>query len=101
MKTDFPSLFEKAPAKIHVVARRAEPGIKTADCDKGVPTERAIAAWNVLGLGVGHQHMNRAAWRIRDALGDRPIFGRWNIRTPDGHTIAIHEPLGQVLQPVG
>ena len=71
-----PAAFLKLPAHVHVVAGDAELRIEPADRFEARFAERHVAAWDVLRLAVGKEHVHGTARRIGDALCDRPVI-RW------------------------
>jgi hypothetical protein len=54
-----PDLVLEPPAQIHVVAGGSEAGIEPADRRQRRSPERHVAARDVLGLGVGEEHVHR------------------------------------------
>src|SRR5207302_3639473 len=69
------------PADIHVVAGGPELRVEAADRLEAGLAERHVAAGDVLRLAVGQEDVNGPARRPRDALGDRSVTRRRDIRS--------------------
>ena len=100
VKPDASAARLQSPADVDVVAGRAIARIESADRLQCRSPERHVASGNVLGFGIGNQHVHRPTGRIRDAIGDRPVARRRDIRAADTDPIAGHEAICDVVQPV-
>src|SRR5205085_6994242 len=80
-----------APAKIDVVAGLVILGIEAADTFKDPAIPRHVAAGDVLGHGVGKEHMTRPAGSGRDTRLHPILRGRRNIRSPNARVIATQK----------
>src|SRR5262245_19359704 len=90
-EADSPASILQSPTDVDVVTSDAESGIKTPDRHQLFATVRHIAARNVLGDYVRQQHMNRSAWSVRNAVGDRAITRRGNIGTSNSDVLCSLE----------
>jgi hypothetical protein len=75
------------PAQVDVVAGGAVARIEAADRGERVAAKRHVAAGNVLGFAIGHEHVDRSAGRVGDALGDRPVAGGRDVGPADADAI--------------
>jgi hypothetical protein len=100
MEAERPALLLEPPADVDVVAGGAVLRIEAADGPESAAAESHVAARNVLGHLVAEQDVGGPAGRVRDALGDRSILGRHDVRTADAHVVAAREGASQVLEPL-
>ena len=90
----------QAPAKIDVVAGLVIFEIEAADVFEGPAIEGHVTAGNVLGDGVGEQHVARSARRGGDAGLDPVLRRRRNVRSADARVVAAEERADQIVEPV-
>jgi hypothetical protein len=96
-EAECPAARLQTPADINVVARRAELRIEPADRLEAVCSKRRVATRDVLRDFICQQHVRRAARRVRDALGDRTIAGRGDVRATDACVIGRAKRVRQIL----
>src|SRR5262245_56089138 len=68
VEADGSALLDQSPTQVDVVSCRSELRVAAANCEQGVASEGHVAAWDMLGLSIANQHMDRSAWRVRHAL---------------------------------
>ena len=91
-------MFEP-PANVHVVTSFEKLGIEAIDRLKSLTAERHVAAWDVFGDLVTHQHVNRLAGRSSNARGEPAIVGR-QVRPAHRRRSALRQLMYQMNQPV-
>ena len=92
--------FLEAPAEIDVVAGRAKLGVEPTEFLQHVFPDREVAAGNVLGLGVGDEHVDRPAGRVGDALGNRVRVRGRDVRSANRCAARPIEGVREVMHPV-
>ena len=93
-------LLLQPPAGVDVVAGDPELRIEAAHRQQVDATVGHVAAGDVLGLDVGHQHVHGPAGRVGDAGGDRPLVGGRDVGTADRGVVGGGEHGGQEPKPV-
>ena len=78
-EADLPAPRLQPPAHIHIVAGPEVDWVESADREERFAPERHVAAGHVLRDPIVEQHVRRASWRARDALGHRRIVGWDNV----------------------
>ena len=96
-----PTPLLQAPAHVDVVAGGTELRVESADRVQRHLPERHVAAGDVLSLAITQQHVHRTSRRACDALRDRSIVRRRDVRTTHTGVRAAHERRREVGQPVG
>ena len=99
-EADLPAPRLQPPAHIHIVAGAEVDRVEAADRQQRVAAERHVAAGHVLGDAVVEQHVRRPAGRARDALRDRRIVGRHDVRSARADDVGGQERLDEKRQPV-
>src|SRR6185312_9813357 len=74
----------EAPADVDIVAGGAVERVETAETEQDVAAKGHVAAGDMLGDVVAHQHMRRAAGRHGDGGGDEAVLGRREVRPAAG-----------------
>src|SRR5439155_22811910 len=95
-----PAPVPQAPAQVDVVAGGAEARIPPVDRLERVSAKRAVATGNVLGLAVGREDVDGPTRGVRDAVGDRAVARRRDVRSPDPDVIGREEGVRQIAEPV-
>ena len=96
-----PAAIAEAPANVDIVAGGSELRIESSDLPETSGAKRHVAARDVLGLPIRDEHVQRAARCVRDALCDRPVAGRRQVRPSHSRVRRGHERHREVREPVG
>ncbi len=100
MEAERPPSLAQPPADVHVVAGGSELVVESPDLQQRRPSERHVAAGDVLGFLVGEEDVNRSAGRVGDGLGHRAVARRRDVRAPDADVAGPDEGGGEIPQPV-
>ena len=84
-------LLLQPPADVDVVAGDPELRVEAADRQQVGPAEGHVAAGDVLGLDVRHQHVHGSARGVGHAGGDRTLVGGRQVRAADRRVVATGE----------
>ena len=95
-----PSTLAQAPADVYVVASGAKLRVESFDGLKCRLLKRHVAARDVLRFCVGDEDLHRSARRVCDAIGDRTVSRRRDVRAADADRCGGCERRREVSQPV-
>ena len=99
-----PALFLQTPADIHVIASHVELRVETADSFKRHFAEGHVATRDMFRFPIREQHVDGAAGRMGDAIGDHAIARRRNVRAAHASVFlgaGSEEEGDQIVQPMG
>src|SRR5437763_1191436 len=99
-ETQGPAVSLEPPAHVDVVAGGAELRIEPSDRLKTGLAKRHVAAGDVLSLAIAEEDVNGPARRARDALGDRSVARRGDIRSAHPSVRGPQESSCEISKPV-
>src|SRR5260370_35331552 len=81
-ETQRPATLLQAPAHIDIITSNPELGIEAAYRLQARGTKSHVTAWNVFGLLVGKQNMDRTTRGVASTIGDESAAGRSKVWSP-------------------
>jgi hypothetical protein len=90
----------ETPAGVHIVAGDPKTFIEATNFEQRRLPIGHVAAWNVLCLAISQHHVDGAARRICDAIGDPAIATRRKVRTAYAYKVSVKKCSCEVFQPI-